>query len=186
MRGLLVGVWESGSPTNINHRRRLWNLTRDNSDCQSSSSSLSYVLMHCHRHHRQRIIPGGDFVCSGMAIGWLTRSPLGSRITPLQVTVNVFVIVLSLLLYCICLLLFRSWFLITLMGIIIQIAISIIKVAKVRVHIRRFVPHQRELKWRKEVRISNLRQMSFKAFRAFISCVFIFTQCIFFLGFFVI
>ena len=163
----------------------MWNLTRDNSDCQSSSSSLSYVLMHCHRHHRQRIIPGGDFACSGMAVGWPTRSlsimKIGSRITPLQVTVNLFVIVLSLSLYCICLLLFRSWFLITLMGIIIQIAISIIKVAKVRVHIRRFVPHQRELKWRKEVRISNLKQLSFKAF---ICCVFIFTQCIFF-GFFV-
>ena len=68
----------------------------------------------------------------------------------------------------------------TIMSIIIQIAITIIKLAKVRVHIRRFVPRQRELKWRKEVRISNLRQMSFKAF---ICCVFIFTQCIFFLAF---
>ena len=108
----LVGITKSGSPTNINHRRRLWNLTRDNSDCQSSSSSLSYVLMHRHRHHRQNIIPGGDFACSGMAVGWPTRSlsimKIGSRITPLQVTVNVFVIVLSLSLYCICLLLLRS------------------------------------------------------------------------------
>ena len=38
--------------------------------------------------------------------------------------------------------------------------ITIIKVAKVRVHIRRYVPHQRELKWKKEVLIKiDLRRL---------------------------